>query len=364
MRVRFSYDTFRVQRHGGVSRYIAELHSGLLGRGVDSRIFALLHRNAYLDGRPGVIGLDVEGLRPRRARQALTKVVDRAFERLWARAQGGDTIYHKTYFDLHIPRGPRLVVTVYDMNHERFPGSVSARDVTPASKRPWCEAADLVFAISEQTRVDLLERFNLSPERVLVTPLGVRHVVPAPGALARDEPPFVLYVGDRWHEHKNFPAFARAFARSKARGEHRLVCFGGGSFSGGEQALLASLGLGPDEVVHRSGDDEVLAAYYARAAVFVYPSLYEGFGLPPLEAMTQGCPVAAARAGSIPEVVGEAALLFDPTDEDAMVAAIEELLGNAVLRSGLVAAGQVRAAGFTWDRTVSATLEGYRRIVG
>jgi glycosyltransferase involved in cell wall biosynthesis len=362
VKVRFSYDTFRGQRYGGVSRYVIELHRGLLERGHDSKVLAGLHRNLGLRGLPAVLGVDVDRIRPPVARQALTKVVDRSFERMWAPAQDRQTIYHKTYFDRWVPpRGPTLAVTVYDMIHERYPEDVGPRDVTPFAKRPWCERADVVFAISARTAEDVVERFDLAPDRVVVSPLGVRRVEPAPGAGRIGGRPFVLYVGDRRPRYKNFAAFARAFARSEAAAEVDLVCFGGGPLTPDERSMLTGLRLDAVEVV--AGDDRVLAAHYASARALVYPSLYEGFGLPPLEAMSHGCPVAAAAAGSIPEVVGEAAVLFDPEDLDAMAGAIDTVVSDEDLRRTLTDAGSTRVDAHPWSRTVELTIAGYQRAM-
>ncbi len=362
MRVRFSYDTFRLQAHGGVSRYVIELHRGLLDRGVDSRILAGLHRNAALDDLPGVFGLDVERLRPPRARQALTKVVDRAFERLWAPGQSGTTIYHKSQFDPWVPTGgPTVAITVYDMIHERFPEEVGPRDVTPRAKRPWCERADIIFAISARTRIDLIDAYGLDPDRIVVTPLGVRRVAPDPAVLPAGGRPFVLYVGARTPRYKNFETFVRAFARSASRRDTTLVCFGGGQFAPQERSLLTDLGLEVPEVV--AGSDTVLAAHYAQARALVYPSRYEGFGLPPLEAMSHDCPVAAAHAGAIPEVVADAAVLFDPDDLDAIAAAIDLVVGDEARRNSLVAAGRRRVTAHPWSQTVDLTLAGYHQAL-
>jgi glycosyltransferase involved in cell wall biosynthesis len=364
MRVRISYDAFRFQRVGGVTRYLTELHRGLLARQVDSRILAILHHNSYLDGEPGVLGLDVDRLRPTRARQALTKVVDRAFERVWAPGQGRDTIYHKGYVDLHVPRGPLLAMTVYDLIQDRYPDEASPRDVTLRSLGPWSRAADLIFAISDHTRDDLIDRYRVDPDRVVVTPLGVRPVEPMPGPTDRDGAPFVLYVGNRASYHKNFTPFAAAFARSAARRDHRLVCFGGGPLSPAEITMLRDLGYRSDDVAVVDGGDDRLAAAYRDAKAFVYPSRYEGFGLPPLEAMTNGCPVAAARVASIPAVVGDAAVLVDPDDLDEMAHAIDTVVSDDGERARLAIAGRHRSGTFTWDRTDDETLAGYRRLIG
>ncbi len=360
MKVRYSYDTFRLQRNGGVSRYITELHSGLLERGIDSKVLALLHRNAYLSEHHGVFGLDVDRLRPLRLRQGLTKITDRAFERLWAPRQSNDTIYHKTYFDDRVPVGPRLAVTVYDMVHERFPNHVSPRDLTPRSKRIWCEQADVVFCISGTTRDDLLNRFDVDPDRVVVTPLGARREVPEAGAVPAGQRPFLLYVGERRPHHKNFGAFTSALVKSGITEDFELVCFGGGSFTAAEVDRFTTLGIRASQ---RGGSDSVLAAYYQAATCLVYPSLYEGFGLPVIEAMLHGCPVLAANAGSIPEVAGDAAGLLDPADIEDMAAVIMKIVGDTAWRNELKERGRKRAARFTWGHTIESTIAGYALLL-
>ncbi|HEY1488120.1 MAG TPA: glycosyltransferase, partial [Micromonosporaceae bacterium] len=210
--VRFSPDIFRTQRYGGVSRYIAELHRGLLARGVDSSIIAGLHRSALIGELPHVRGLDVDRLRPTKVRQGLTRAVDVAASQ-WAtgRLRPGD-IWHASYFPQVLPRTGRFVVTVYDMIHERFPAEISPRDLTPQVKRRACEAADLIFAISHDTAADLCDRFDVDPDRVVVTHLGVRVVEPATVAAPFDGAPFVLSVGDRSMPHKNWTGLLDAIA--------------------------------------------------------------------------------------------------------------------------------------------------------
>jgi glycosyltransferase involved in cell wall biosynthesis len=358
VRVRFSPDIFRTQTYGGVSRYITELHRGLVGRGVDSRIIGGLHVNSYVHGLPGAFGLDVNWVRPLRARQALTKVTDRALERMWCSRLDRSTIWHKSMFDRWVPKGPRLAVTVYDMLHERYPEQFGPRDVIPASKRPWCEAADVVFAISATTRDDLLERFGLPAEKVVVTPLGVTVVEPSPGPLPFAAPPWFLYVGERAKPYKNWQAVLGALTALGP--EFRLACFGPPATTA-EMDLLATRGL-TDRVRFVGGDDHDLARLYRAASALVYPSLFEGFGLPPLEAMAQGCPVVAARAGAMPEVLGDAAVFFDPTDVDDLSAALGQILTDHDRTEGLRSRGYSRAATFTWQRTVDTTLDAYRAV--
>ena len=297
MRVRFSHHIFRIESYGGVSRYFTELHCGLLERGIDSGVIAPLHVNGLLDGLPEVTGIDVRALRPRVLRQGIAKITDATWSRRsWSRLSSSD-IVHLTYFDAPPSTEARLVATVYDMVHELFPDGIGRRDATIETKRRTCEAADLVLTISERTRTDLLDRYALDSDRVVVTPLGVRAIaLPADGSVAH-RAPFVLYVGDRRRQYKNFQAFVTAFASTTSARGCDLVCFGGGEFTATERELFARLGIGGG-THHASGDDVALARHYASAIALIYPSLYEGFGLPPLEGMAYGCPVAAAAVGA------------------------------------------------------------------
>jgi len=279
-------------------------------------------------------------------------------ERVWCRRHDRNKIWHKTMFDRHVPQGPRLAVTVYDMIHERFPEQFGPRDVIPSSKRPWCEAADVVFAISSTTRDDLLERFDLPPEKVVVTPLGVTIVEPRPGPLPFDDRPWALYVGERAVPYKNWRTVLDAL---EALGpELGLACVGPPA-SDSEQRELAARGL-TSRVRFVDGDDRDLARLYRAASVFVYPSLFEVFGLPPLEAMAHGCPVVAARAGPMPEVLGDAAVFFDPTSVDDLADALTQTTADHDRVAQLRARGYARSASFTWQRTVDATLSGYRAL--
>lgn len=251
MRVEFSYDVFRMQRHGGISRYVAELHQGLLRRGCESRIDASLHLNGHLRGLPNVRGLNVSALRPAIVPKAVSKLVDPWLERAQLRAMAPSTIYHKTYYSPHPPRHAPLVVTVYDMIHERFPYDFEPNDPTARWKRAICERADIVFAISAATRDDLLARCAVDPDRVLVTHLGVQQPMAASPPDAATTGRVLLFVGDRYRRYKNFAAVLDALTRLDP--DVRLVCFGGGAFSPDELRRLAELRL-LDRVEVSAGD--------------------------------------------------------------------------------------------------------------
>ena len=186
-------------------------------------------------------------------------------------------------------------------------------------------------------------------------------------AFAPPTPPvtgrYLLYVGMR-AGYKNFDFVARGFASlGPAYRDIQLVCCGGLSFTRAERALFESLGVA-DRLLQFRCTDRELAGFYAHATAFVFPSLYEGFGIPPLEAMAHGCPVIVSRSSSLPEVVGEAGVYFDPTNQDDFRAQLERIVNDAELRASLVVLGGQRASEFTWDRCFRDTLAVYRSVIG
>ncbi len=194
--------------------------------------------------------------------------------------------------------------------------------------------------ISEFVRERVVERLGLDPEHVHAVWLGVDHARFTPAADVQREP-LLLYPARPW-PHKNHPRLLEAFAMiRRQRPEFRLLLTGVGH----DPHSL------PQGVEARSVSAAELVDLYRRAACLVFPSLYEGFGLPPVEAMACGCPVAAAAAGSLPEVCGDAAVLFDPLDPEAIAAGVDEALTRSAELSDR---GLQRAAAFTWDETARA----------
>ncbi len=360
LRVLFSHDVFMAQHHGGASRLFAELHRTLTAQGVTSRVSGGWHRNVYLQGQPNVTGLRLPGGNAspavRRAARLCNDPLEWAMAKLWR-----PSVYHLTYFPRRrYPVKVPIAVTVLDMIHELHPEQFPAHDRTSQRKRHWTNAADLVFAISERTKRDVVELFSIPAEKVAVVYPGVSSLAPDPSVDLRPYGDYLLYVGERSMPYKNFESLLVAVARSEVARKLDLVCFGGPPASDRERAGLAALGL--DQIHFVRGPDAHLAAFYAGARALVYPSKYEGFGFPPVEAMAAGCPVACSTGGSVPEVVGDAGLLFDPDDVDQIAAVLDRIVADEDLRARLTAAGRRRAQSFTWERAGRETVDAYRRI--
>lgn len=368
LRIAFDQQVFLLQEFGGISRYVCRLGEALSRKpAVEARIFAPLHYNGHLQGLPHglVYGWRMPRI-PKTARPvfALSALLARRAIRRFR-----PDIVHETYYskDAFAPEGARRVITVYDMISERFPAEFAGSQFTDA-KRFAISRADHVLCISESTRCDLIELFGIAAERTSVVYLGYDDLtlsgkadsaVPDQGVSR----PYLLYVGSRGG-YKNFGALLRAFASSAyLRDGFSIQCFGGGPLVTEERDLLRELGLSELHVRQVGGDDAMLGAMYMGAAAFVYPSLYEGFGIPPLEAMSLGCPVICSNATSIPEVVGDAGEYFDPAEPESIRDAIERVLQSSDRRRELVTKGHVRRALFSWERCASETLGVYRSIL-
>ncbi|MFL5766417.1 MAG: glycosyltransferase family 4 protein [Actinomycetota bacterium] len=269
------------------------------------------------------------------------------------------------------PTGRPFVVTIHDIAFALFPET--ATHLSPrwhAGFRRGLERAGRILVPSAATRDDLVERFHVVTERIQVVPLGVEPAADATeenvGAVRRRhglDGPYVLFVGGV-ERRKNLPALVRAFAGLPQDLGVSLVLAGGGVARdpGASRDLDAVVRSLPERVrdrVVRTGyvSEEDKAALLAGAEALVYPSTYEGFGFPVLEAMAAGTPVVTSDRSSLPEIAGQAALLVDPVSADAIADGIERVLTDAELRSRLREAGAERARSFTWDRTARETAE-------
>jgi glycosyltransferase involved in cell wall biosynthesis len=223
--------------------------------------------------------------------------------------------------------------------------------------------AAAIIAISASTKRDLVRLYGVNEARISVVHLGATDFTPLRKSL-RWVPPdrYVLFVGGR-RGYKNFDVLVEAlppvFVRDRSL---HLVCAGGGSFTREELNAFASSGLA-GRIHQVNVDDETLGVVYARAVALIYPSRYEGFGMPVLEAFNCGCPVIAARVSSIPEIGGDAALYIDPQDPSSICASLDRLLDDPDQRVDLASRGRARVQEFTWERTARATAKVYRSVL-
>ncbi|WP_348046090.1 glycosyltransferase family 1 protein [Devosia sp.] len=353
-----------MQKYGGISRYYARTieHIGL--RGHRAKVFAPINQNSYLRdlSRGEVFGVTLDGLPKGSGRvvRTINGIVNQISIAAWK-----PDVLHRTYFEegRRAPNGVPTVTTVYDMIHELYPTAFGAGDRTAELKRQAVWQADHVLCISQSTKDDLIRLTGLPAEKATVVYLGAEDWPLESLTASHGERPYLLFVGSR-AGYKNFSGLLKAYALSpRLRKDFDIVAFGSHDFDASEYDMVSDLGVDHANVRHLRGDDQRLRQVYRGAKAFIYPSLYEGFGLPPLEAMTQNCPVITGRVSSIPEVAGTAAEYFDPNQPEDISRAIESVVYSDGRSGELINLGRNRIAEFSWQRCADETLSVYGRLL-
>ena len=366
MKLVIDHQIFSTQAYGGISRYFVELANHLSAiKNAEPIVLAPLNFNMYFsDLKPAVaMGKHISGL-PQKGR--VVRMLNRFMTRLWL-SKTRPEIVHSTYFyDTRCTynKEAKIIITVHDMIHELFPEDFPSSDNTAELKRKAVEMADHVICVSENTRNDLVRLSGVDPKKTSVVHHGVNNIDQnfAPKSKLPNSP-YLLYVGNR-KGYKNYSGLVGAYAKStELHNRFKLVCFGGEPFSQREQKHQESLGLNSGQVLWLEGGDSLLASLYKNASVFVYPSLYEGFGMPPLEAMSFGCPVVCSNQGSIPEVVDDAGEYFNPNNIEDIITAITRVTNNPSHADELRRKGTLQLKKFSWQRCAEKTYRIYESIL-
>ncbi len=277
-------------------------------------------------------------------------------------------VAHPTYYTLLSQREVSqyrcpVVMTVWDMIHESFP-ELDPTGSFIAHKRRAIEAADVILCISNNTKRDLLSRYKIDEKKVLVIYLAADlHPEPNKGRGKTPAQPYFLFVGGR-AGYKNFHGLLSAFASAVTVVPEITLCVVGPRFVTSEEQAIAAWGLSQNVQNYGPVLDSELATLYQHSIALVYPSRYEGFGIPPLEAMQCGTVVVAANRSSIPEVVGDAGILFDPERADELTDILVHLTRNPEAREPFIRRGYARAGHFSWDETARQTVAVYRSLGG
>lgn len=369
MRLGFDIGPLTASRTG-VGNYCYYLLKHLLEPGdLDIAGLAVNRRGVALDGLEG--RLTYRHIRmPARAMFALWNAagVPRA-----DRLLGGVDVYHATNYVLPPVARAKTVLTIHDLAFLIEPAWCSPRIVGPFSRRiaAFAGQAGAIMAYSEATAADIVRLLGVERDKITVAPMAVDEGF-APmdrseaARLVRDtwgvEGPFLLFVSTL-EPRKNVTGLIRIFERIGRDFPHKLVLIGGMGWGAGpiaqalESSPMRSRIVRPGFVPHRK-----LPAFYCAADAFVFPTHYEGFGLPLLEALTCGCPVAASDSSSVPEVTGTAALRAAPGDIEAHAAHIAAILTDAALRERLVADGKAHASRYSWRACAASTRTVYERL--
>jgi len=364
MKLLYDHQIFTFQKYGGISRYFYELISHLFGKNqIDISLFMGYFINEFGLERSNESYSSYFGKKHKdypKSKLLYLHFNNFLFKRFVKNTN--PDIYHQTYYK-HLNKDfkGKRIITVYDMTHELYPNLFSALDKTPQWKEVSIPKADGIICISDSTRKDLLNKFNITPEKVTVIYLGFSGVEEFEKERKIDSP-YILFVGDRVG-YKNFSILLKCFAtNNNIKKNFKLICFGRYNFTKEENEVIKKFRI-EDKVKYLKGCDKLLANLYYNASVFVYPSKYEGFGIPPLEAINYGCPVVASNSSSIPEVVGDAGLYFNPDSVEELEGKIELVLGDDLLRKDLIEKGYKQKEKFSWDNCSEETLKFYKIVL-
>lgn len=370
MRVGIDY-TAAARQRAGIGRYTRSLVHALARIDQQNEYALFVPSDArFLNGLGSIAGTG-DLPTPSNFHLVRAPLSERALATIWQRARlllpietfvGANEVFYSPDFVLPPTKARRKILTVHDLSFRRVPETAvpNLKWYLDGAVPRAVARADLIFADSDATRADLIELYHVPPDRVQTLYSGCDdffHPVTAAHELARVRElyklsrPFILSIGTL-EPRKNFVRLIEAYARLPRRNEFELVIAGGKGWLY-DDILNAPERLHISDHVHfpEYVPDEHLAALYSACAVFVYPSLYEGFGLPVLEALTCGAAVITSNTSSLPEVAGDAAMMVDPRDTDALAAALEHLLEDEELRAGLTRRGLDQAKKFSWEKS-------------
>jgi glycosyltransferase involved in cell wall biosynthesis len=355
MKILYDHQIFATQRFGGISRYFYELMRNSDGL-FDYEVSGMFSENEYIrslhiyesfplkfnfKGRGRIIG------------HCNKMDSDKKIK------TGNYDVIHPTYYDPYLlSRNIRpLVITVYDMIHEIFPNYFIADKMTRYNKGIMISKADKIIAISENTKRDILKYYPETEEgKIAVIYLGTSYK-----ELKNEKKEgYILYTGQRFG-YKNFELFLFAIAPLLLEYNLNLICTGS-SFDDKEKTMIDDLHI-VNKVFCKFALDDELIDLYSKAIAFVFPSLYEGFGIPVLEAFAAGCPAVLANAGSLPEVGGDAALYFDPYSIEDMRSALEKVITSPGLQNELINKGRKKVKEYSWKKCSRETARVYGTVL-
>ncbi len=378
MNILYDYQVFTRQIYGGISRYFFELIKyGLEKDDLRISFFQGIHVNSlhmksyseYFDSYFGVKHKKIP-----KTGVVLSKINKQLF-RLWMQIKNSrPDVYHPTYYghmNLCGHNATKKVITVYDMIHEKMPNHLKGAASMMKMKRECIEKADKIIAISENTKKDLIEYFEVPESNIEVIYLAASEIYRNTCEEGNNvflkqykiEKPYIFYVGERGG-YKKFLRLLKTFSIWSERGDFYLICVGGSKrWSQDEVKIIKESGIERSIMLFPDVTDDELVKFYSNAYVFVITSLYEGFGIPPLEAMSCGTPVIAAKTSSVPEVVGNAGLYFNPSSIEELLVCLDELISNNELREKLKIEGLRRSHLFSWEKTAHKTFHVYKNLL-
>ena len=341
MKVLYDYQIFALQKYGGISRYFYELMNQFYGmQDIDFELPLYFSNNEHIRDAQfsshktflpnlvlGIKNYYTKHLNSKNKERNLSAIAKQNFDLV-------HPTYYSPYFLSELGDKP-FVITIHDMTYEIYSKEFRNNSNTADEKKILAQKAAKIITVSENTKNDVIEYYNIDPNKISTTHLASSIKYERKKDLKIKIPDkYFLFVGNR-KAYKNFSNLSKAFSLiQKEFNDVYLVCAGGGVFSKKEKYILKQLNIS-DKVFYYQVNDEKLGYLYGNACAFVFPSLYEGFGIPIIEAFECGCPVIASNVSSLPEVAGNAALYFDPESEISIKNEMIRILTDEKLRESI-----------------------------
>tara|TARA_B100001175_G_C19502384_1_gene638862 strand:+ start:663 stop:1775 length:1113 start_codon:yes stop_codon:yes gene_type:complete len=370
MKILYDHQIFLDQTYGGPSRYFYNIAKEIVKK-ENILINAPLHINKYLNYLPEeiVYGKNINSLFskkiPYKLQIVIKKYIINKINIFFLNRKTKDfkpNLIHKTYFDNYKTNLP-VVLTVYDLIHEKFHDLYGKKsDFRP--KKFAIESADEIICISQNTLKDLDYYYNLKNKKTSVIYLASDLKDFNQSKLKNPiNSNYLLYVGKR-SGYKNFNNFIKAYSLSEQlKKDFKVVCFGGGKFRKKEITMFNEFKINFDKIKYFEGNDLLLTNFYKNATALIYPSQYEGFGLPVLEAMSFNCPVICSNTSSLPEVGGDAVAYFSPNNIENIKSTICEIVYSEKNKNDLLVKGKKRYQMFNWKKCADETLNIYKKLI-
>ena len=361
MKIIFDYKIFYQQKVGGISNYFYNLGREMIKNEVDVIFFCPLHKNEYLKKIPQDNKKGIKIFFPSKFKKVVETINQKISESYFYKNSAD--IIHNTYYSNAVYKN-RSVCTVYDMINEKFSHLFKNSNEITEIKKKTIKNCDHILCISDKTKQDLIDLFKIKEKKISVTLL----------AAAIDKNEFknlkkkkfenhLLFVGSR-HGYKNFEGLIKAYSISSfLKSNFKIIVYGGEKKNQEDFNILNKNKVDSKNIIYLNDSDIHLSKLYQNVSALIYPSFYEGFGLPIVEAMQMGCPVISSVGGSLPEVGGKGLKYFNPYSAENISIAIEEVLSSKKKIDNLIKYGFKRAEYFSWSKCAKETLAAYKKIL-
>lgn len=362
MKVLYDYQAFKSQKYGGISRYFFELIRA--NKSITPQLSVLFTHNHYISNHYNFI---LKNNTNENVDKIIRKLefVNKIYTNKILATKNFD-VFHPTYYNpyfLNKIKNKPYVVTVHDMIHEKFPQFFSKKDKTSIYKQRVVKEASRVIAISENTKEDIIKILGIPEHKIDVIYHGNSIKTTSENVtLKKTKKDYILFVGNR-DGYKNFIFFVKSIVPLlKKNPSISILCLGGGKFSKKEEQFFLTEGI--NFQLHQvNAKDSQIPFYYSNALLFVFPSIYEGFGMPILESFACKCPVVCSDTSCFKEIAKNGALYFNPFSTESIYCQVKLALERSSLREELVLNGSKRINFFSWKKTAEQTITTYKKVI-